>query len=626
MVPFLVDACASDGSVTLDTGSPTASDFWIGPQRYGAAKVYATGDSVESTDIRVNGLRYTSDGVLRVYNATGGVPATATMLGGIAVTEDGQLCVTTAAPDATSYFIGGNAVMQDGAVCFNQAFVPGAIGFGVGIAPALPAGFTAMSGYSDPASANYGNYEYSDGSVMVWIPAFYYRIGSASSPRYAVHGANAIDILPYSAFSDVATANAAGYALHRAFYDAGGVQAGFFVDKYLCSNNSGTASSILNGVPLSAAQRGTIAETAFATLTGAPANNYGGALAAAKTRGTRFFCASKFIQSALALLSLAHGQAASSTTNCAWYSATTTNFPKGCNNNAFKDSDDTSVIWEADGTGQNCGKTGSAGYGGGAGNVFAKSTHNGQDCGVADLNGDLWEINIGVTCVASSYTITAASQANPVQVTTSAAHGRTTGDRIQIESVVGMTQMNDRLYTITVIDATKFTLDGIDGTGYTAYGSGGTVTYGQFYVAKSSEAMKDFTGGNTLATDHWGATGVAANFDAFTPTFRVDPGQDTMNRRYGNSTNQVLSEATSGAGWLNTGLGQPRSAGVSSGTSGTNLFGVDYLYQYMRNELCLLSGGPWNFAALAGVWAVYWVGARPSSFNFVGFRAASYPD
>ena len=36
----------------------------------------------------------------------------------------------------------------------------------------------------------------------------------------------------------------------------------------------------------------------------------------------------------------------------------------------------------------NCGKTGS-------GTPFAKTTHNGQNCGVADVNGLMWEVNTG---------------------------------------------------------------------------------------------------------------------------------------------------------------------------------------------------------------------------------------
>lgn len=77
-----------------------------------------------------------------------------------------------------------------------------------------------------------------------------------------------------------------------------------------------------------------------------------------------------------------------------------------------------------------------------------------------------------VTPVVITGAITGATQANPV-VITSAAHGRTTGDLVEINNVVGMTELNGNTYTITVLTASTFSLDGIDGTGYTAYTSGG---------------------------------------------------------------------------------------------------------------------------------------------------------
>jgi hypothetical protein len=129
----------------------------------------------------------------------------------------------------------------------NSIGAPGAQGFGVGICPALPVGYSALYGATDPASNNYGNYQYSDGSVMVWVPAFYYKVGTDTNGL----AINRVDVKPYISFADVATANADGYALHRAFYNAGAVQLGVFVDKYQCSNNAGVASSVKNGNPLS---------------------------------------------------------------------------------------------------------------------------------------------------------------------------------------------------------------------------------------------------------------------------------------------------------------------------------------------------------------------------------------
>jgi len=267
----------------------------------------------------------------------------------------------------------------------NNIGIAGQAGFGVGVCPGpLPAGMGGLSDYQNPLADAYGNYQYSDGSVMVWIPAFYYKWGTGANGVTL----NQVAIQPFSAYVDVATANAAGYALHRAFYDGGAIQAGFFVDKYVPSRNGGIASSLKNGIPLASALRGGIANTNFASLTGAPIDAYYGAIAAAKTRGANFFCSSRFIRAALALLAYAHGQASSTTTYCAWYHAVN-NFPKGCNNNALGDAQDAAILYLNDGTATNCGKTGSA-------NLFSRTTHNGQNSGVADLNGLIYNIDLGL--------------------------------------------------------------------------------------------------------------------------------------------------------------------------------------------------------------------------------------
>ena len=491
----------------------------------------------------------------------------------------------------------------------NSIGTPGAQGFGVGVCPVLPPGYAAMLGIADSISDNYGNYQYSDGSIMVWVPRFYYRIGSAASPRYAAYGSNAIDILGDAAFGSEADANSAGYALHRAFFD-GGPQLGFFVDKYQCSNNGGKASSLRYGAPLSTAA----AHNPISALDGAPSLTYGGTIAAAKTRGGTFHPCSIFIYGALAMLSMAHAQAATATTWCAWYDpAGVTNYPKGNNNNALRDTNDTSVLYVSDGY-SNCGQTGS-------GAPFAKTTHNGQACGVADLNGNMYEVALGIQCVATSKAVTAITQASPA-VCTAAAHGFATGDVILIVSGAGMTALNDRIYTITVLTADTFSLDGVDASALPAYTGSATATRGTFYAAKTAARMRDFTDGNTLASDHWGAVGAAASFQAITPLFRTDYPDNGLGQRFGNAAAQVLSSATSGDDWILTGAGQPQPSGVSA--AGSNAFGADYYYQYVRNELCLVAGGSWNLGSDAGVWAVNWYKARTSSSDYVGFRAASY--
>jgi hypothetical protein len=401
---------------------------------------------------------------------------------------------------------------------------PGQQGFGVGIAPELPAGFVALSGTTDPASPNYGNYQFSDGSVMVYVPAFVYKYGTGSNGL----AVNVVDVKSFTAYESLAAANAAGYALHRAFYNGGSIRPGFFVDKYQCSNNSGIASSLRNGNPLSSASD----HNPFSGLTGAPANILGGAVQAAKTRGTRFFCNTRFIHAALALLANAHASASTSTTFCAWYMSGA-NFPKGCNNNALGDSNDASIAYVSDGY-SNCGKTGSA-------NFAAKVAHNGQLSGVMDLNGNLWEVNLGLT-------------------------------------------------------------------------SNGT----HFFLLKTTADVTAITGGVTLATDAWGATGLAAMYDNIGATYESLTASSSV-KTFG-AAGQVLSQATSGTAWGATGAGIP----LATGTGGSNQFGTDGLWDYRPDQLCVISGGDWYYGSDAGVWALLLSTVRGDSNHNVGFRAASY--
>ncbi len=105
-------------------------------------------------------------------------------------------------------------------------------------------------------------------------------------------------------------------------------------------------------------------------------------------------------------------------------------------------------------------------------------------------------------------TITAITQNNPGAVTTSTAHGFTTGDYIYIYGVVGMTQVNGRLFQITSTGANSFTI-GVDTTGYTAYTSDGRA---------SSAKVPQFTpsSGSSLVTvtfqGHGLVTGNSFNF------------------------------------------------------------------------------------------------------------------
>lgn len=75
----------------------------------------------------------------------------------------------------------------------------------------------------------------------------------------------------------------------------------------------------------------------------------------------------------------------------------------------------------------------------------------------------------------ASWTVTNATNASPIQITTSATNTLVTGQSVAIHSVTGNTNANGT-FTVTVINGTNFTLDGSTGNG--AYGGGGTVLRG----------------------------------------------------------------------------------------------------------------------------------------------------
>ena len=376
----------------------------------------------------------------------------------------------------------------------------GTQGFGVGTYPVtLPSGFTAMTGATDKTSANYGNYTYSDGSVMVFIPRFYYRIGSASSPRYATYGANAIDIAGTDTYATEAAANTAGYAMHRAFIDGGSTKYGFFIDKYLCSANGTTSGkSIQNGNPLSLTTTASYnPSSAMTGCTGILAD----AVVLSRARGSGTFnCASIFMYDALAKLSLAHAQASSSTTNCAWYDATN-NFPKGCNNGSLADTNDATVTFTTAGvSGDTKPLTGSA-------SNLAKTTHNGQSCGVTDINGAMWQVMLGVTQAGTSATDTTAITTGTAYVlNTSTALSSLTGGYGGTNDAWGSTSTLTTNYTAI----TGF-LPWTSTTGWNYFGSGSNqvfsgATSGTDYL-RSCSGIALTTGMDATGTAQFGNDG-----------------------------------------------------------------------------------------------------------------------
>jgi len=75
---------------------------------------------------------------------------------------------------------------------------------------------------------------------------------------------------------------------------------------------------------------------------------------------------------------------------------------------------------------------------------------------------------------AAAKTITGATKASPC-VITSAAHGFSNGDLVVISSVVGMVELNNRVYTVAGVTTDTFQLSGIDSSNFGTYVSGGQV-------------------------------------------------------------------------------------------------------------------------------------------------------
>lgn len=91
--------------------------------------------------------------------------------------------------------------------------------------------------------------------------------------------------------------------------------------------------------------------------------------------------------------------------------------------------------------------------------------------------------------------ITNATKSTLCQIT-SPDHGLITGTPIYIANVLGMTQLNAKIYIITVVDANNFTLNNTNSSGFTKYKSGGIWNTkpvdGQTYIPGSEYAWYRF--------------------------------------------------------------------------------------------------------------------------------------
>lgn len=433
--------------------------------------------------------------------------------------------------NGTTYTNGSyGSISATTALTFSSIGTPGSQGFGVGIYPGndLAAyGIAELPGTTTLGSDNYGNYIHSaTSSIMAFVPKFYYRIGNSSAPKFGTYGANTVEVKDASAYANEATANADGWILHRAFIDGGVEKSGFFIDKYINSKRGTTAgASIKNGVPISLTTN-----TQYTNSTGM--NNCTGILAdavyLARQRGTGFNVMSVFQMGAIAMLQIAHAQNATSSTYCAWYDASgATNFPKGCNNSALADINDSSVVYTtADDSATSAKpKTGSA-------SNFAKTTHNGQNNGVADLNGSMWQVVLGMTAPGTNATDTAQNSTNTTYIlkrsvalssltgdwnTSTSAWGDSSNLASKYDSVTSPITINTNsgvywgngsigVFTTTVNAATN-QFDGFLPSTDSGHSSSGTNQFGTDYLHKYNRANQF-----VLCSGSWDNSSIAGLF------------------------------------------------------------------------------------------------------------------
>ena len=376
-------------------------------------------------------------------------------------------------------------------------------GAGMGLCPdanwLATLGLSAMTGTTDQAHENWGTYQHANGGVSGFIPKFYYREGDPADPAYATYGANTLTIKGIDTFSGEVAANIAGYALHRAFINNGVEVPGFFVDKYLASKD-GTSSckSVKNGNPISLTTSATYnSSNGMAGCTGILAD----AVVLARARGAGWNAELAFQRDALAKITRWIAQHSTSTTYCAWYDPSgVTNFPKGCNT-ALKDANDATVTFTSAGAGDvNKPLTGSA-------SNLAKTTHNGQACGIADVNGAMYQALLGVTMAGTSAADSAQNTTGDAYVLKrSARHANLTG---------GFGGTNDAWGTTSSLTANFDLINGFlpwtSATGWEYFGNGSNqvfsgATSGTDYL-RSCSGIANTTGMSAAGTNQFGADG-----------------------------------------------------------------------------------------------------------------------
>ncbi|MEA2017784.1 MAG: hypothetical protein U9N59_04990 [Campylobacterota bacterium] len=443
----------------------------------------------------------------------------------------------------------------------------GTVGFGVAAIKdeKIPSGYEKAIDHDSLASDNYAKLYDTHGSTFYNIPPFYYKMTG-----------NVVSI------QDTA---GAGYVKPRAFMDS---PDGFLWAGFMMGNEAGklVSKQYLDPVSTNSAHNG------IANLISNPSNNYAGFIDACSSAG--FKAPTIFEWQVIQLIALAQSQSGASSVLCA-YNDIAPFFPKGNLANSLKDNSDTSVTFTASGY-SNCALTGS-------GVPFAKTTHNGQACGIADVNGNMWKIVIGLTYLAK----TGATCDSGSRNVSMSSHGLAVGDTIYFGGTPSSgSTYNTSAYTIeTVTDGNSFTVNADLSRAIVA--TDGVYSSRYFRILKKTVDANDLTSANILDADLYDLLDLTDNV--------------TSNSGWaylGNGGNDVFNFSTD----TNSKEFNLASAGIptADGTNGDadNTFGKGAVYKYLRHGLVPLVGVTWSYSSPVGVLAMLLLFYSSHSYDSVG--------
>lgn len=113
---FIKSVVAADGQLQATT-STSGTEGISAAQLYASSRAVVSTDAPTSADTYNAGFRYTPTGELCVFDATAGLPDPVNTNTGVAMTEDGQICLNIATVDDEDLAIlYGIALTSDGRI------------------------------------------------------------------------------------------------------------------------------------------------------------------------------------------------------------------------------------------------------------------------------------------------------------------------------------------------------------------------------------------------------------------------------------------------------------------------------------------------------------------------------